>query len=207
MMFLRILVLSLIFVTANTSYGEEITTIPLDQIWALDMPNTQDIQKLDPRKNLQVKNNTIVATIRRELFVCTELKEKAGPCFLVLGEGKEALKEMAKVIADKKEHEKILPAGKLISLAFYSFSAPGYVQIHSVKRTDSLITVRYQIVIHQTTEATVHFALIPIGKLADGKFTVEILEVAPPTPYRNQALSNRAVCDSTTFTIKKEASP
>ncbi len=184
--------------------------IPLDQIWALDMPGTRDVRELDPRKDVNVKNSTAVTKIRRSIFLRTyrtKERPKAGPCFLVPGEGKEALQNAAKVLVDNAPHAKTLPAGEKVSLVFYSQPAPGYVALHSVRHSDNHITVRYQVITHQTANATVHFALIPLGKLPAGKATVEVVEVASETPYSNHALTDRAVCDSCTFTISEGVRP
>jgi len=50
MAFLTALALSLIFVTAaeaGEAKDETVVTIPLDQIWAMDMPGTRDVQEYD----------------------------------------------------------------------------------------------------------------------------------------------------------------
>ena len=180
-------------------------TIPLDAIWALKMPGTRNIRELDPPKN--IKHKTVINRIHLALFIKTTDEKPAGPCFLVTGEGKEALQKASKVIVDKEVPAKTHPTGKELTLFFYSNAAPGYVHIHSVERSESRITVNYQVVIHQMSNATVHFALIPLGHLPAGKFTVDIKEMEPPTPYSNQALVDRAVCDPCSFIIEKESVP
>ncbi len=133
----------------------------------------------------------------------TEEHAKAGPCFLVAGEGKEALRNAASVLVDGKPPAKSLPAGKEVSLVFYSYAAPGYVCIRSVRHSDNRITIRYEIILHQSAQVTVHFALIPLGKLPAGPIKVEIDELASGAPYTNHALTDRAVCDPCTVTIEK----
>ncbi len=182
--------------------------IPLDRIWALDMPGTQDVQELDPRKDVHVKDMTAVAKICRSIMdrtYRTKERPKAGPCFLVPGEGKEALRNATKVLVDNALPEKTLPAGEKFSLVFYSHPAPGDAVLHSVRHSGEHVTVRFQVVTRQSANVSVHFALIPLGKLSAGKITVEVVEVESETPYFNHALTNRAACDSCTFTIKNEA--
>jgi hypothetical protein len=158
------------------------------------MPGTLDVGKFKDANR-----------IRRLLTIQTDKRAKAGPCFLVKGEGEQALRNAASVLVDGTTQAKSFPAGENASLVFYCYSAPGYIHLHSVRHSDHRVTVRYQVVTHQSAEATVHFALIPLGKLPAGKLTVEAVEVASETPYSNHALTDRAVCDSCAFTIKEGA--
>jgi hypothetical protein len=179
--------------------------IPLSEIWALDMPGTRDVRKLDPRKD--VNDTTAISKIGRVLTIRTAERKRAGPCFLVTGEGIEALQNASKVLGDGAAPEDPIPADEDVSLVFFSCSAPGYVHIHSVQYSGKHVTVRFQVVIHQSSAATVHFALIPLDKLPAGKVTVKVVEIASKTPYSNHALTDRAVCDSCTFTIINEVQP
>ncbi len=167
--------------------------IPLDRIWALHMPATRDVREL---------GTDDVTKIGSWLFRRSEERVNAGSCFLVTGEGKKALQNAAKVLVEGEVPAMTLPAGKNISLFFYSYTAPGYVHLHSVRHSNCHVTVRYQVVRHQSSEVTVHFALIPLDKLSPGKITVESVEVASETPYSNHALTDRAVCDSCTFVVQ-----
>lgn len=194
-MTMRLLVLLVILLCCSVMGESEgpLVEIPLDQIWALDMPGTKNAQKLAADDS---------AKIRRVLVNRAAERVKVGPCFLVTGEGKEATSNAAKVIVDGKSPAKTLPADKDLSLVFYSFFAPGYVHIQSVHRSGSKVAVIYQVVTHRTLSATVHFAVIPLGKLPAGKVTIETIELPSVTPYAKQELTERAVCDSCEFTIQ-----
>jgi len=180
-------------------------TVPLKEIWALRMPNTRDIRKLDPPK--QPNADTAISRINEILVINSSRGIKSGKCFLVLGDGKQALLNAADILAGKKTIPKTMPSGEPLTLFFYSQPAPGYVHIDSARREESALKLNYKVIVHQTAESTVHFALVPIGKLLAGKFKVDINELKPPTPYRNIKKAERAVCDPCTFIIKEEEVP
>ncbi len=160
------------------------------------------MRDLEPRKDMDHRN-TVASQIARKFFLRSNGGQaKAGPCFLVKGEGKDALVNAAKVLVDGAAFPESMPPDEKVSLVFYSYPAPGYVHLKSVHRSESAVTVKYQVVTHRTLEATAHFALIPLGNLESGKFRVEAEEVPPETPYRNHKRTDRAACDSCTFTIQ-----
>lgn len=179
--------------------GDEIS---LAKIWALKMPGTRDVRELDPRVSA---DETLIGKIGRVLTIRTGERAKAGPCFLVRGEGKNALANAAKVLVDGESplDATSIPADEDVSLVFYSYAAPGYVHLHSVRRSDKHVTVNYQVTVHQTSEMTVHFALIPLGKLAPGKFTVNAVEVDSGGPASDPAIKDRAICDSCAFVVRE----
>jgi hypothetical protein len=187
------------------SFGlaEDVVEIPLSKIWALNMPGTKNVRELEPRQDQDLRK-TVASKISRSLVYRNSEQANAGPCFLVIGEGKEALLNAAKVIVDGAPLPKTLPTDNKLSLVFYSYSAPGYVHLQSVKQSKSKLTVSYKVVIHRTLESTVHFALIPLGKRPAGQVSIETQEVPPNKPYTNHALTDRVVCDSCTFAIQNE---
>jgi hypothetical protein len=201
MMLVRVLVLLAIVLCSAVGHREDSVEIPLDQIWALDMPGTRDVRELDPRQDLR---ETAISRIGGKLLRGIDERAKAGPCFLVAGEGKEALSNAAKVIVEGKSPTKTFPPNKDASLVFYAYPAPGYVHLHSVRRSDSTVTIKYQVVIHRSLNVTAHFALIPLGKLSAGQVSVETVEVPSETLYPNHARTDRAVCNSCTFVIQNK---
>jgi hypothetical protein len=170
--------------------------IPLDRIWALKMRGTRDVRNL---------SQDDAGDIRRALTRAAGERAKAGPCFVVYGTGKEALGQAAKVLVTGAEPAKVISAGREASLVFYTYSAPGYVVLHSVRRSDRQLIIRYQVIIHQTSNASVHFAIIPLGKLVAGELAVKVIEVPSETPYTNHKLTDQAVCDPCTIIAKEGA--
>jgi hypothetical protein len=181
----------------------EAVEIPLEEIWAFKMAGTRDIQELDPRVAAE---ETMITRMGQALFrrrgFRREARDEAGPCFVVNGEGKEALTNAVKVLVDGEEPLESVPAGHDVSLVFYSYPAPGYVFFDSVRRSSDHLTLNYYVMVHQTADITVHFALIPLGKLDAGKFTVDVVEVDGGGPKYDPEQAQQAVCDSCSFVVR-----
>ncbi len=181
MVFLRTLALSLVFVTAAAANDEPVVEIPLDQIWAAQMPGTRDVHTLDPRR-FDPLIKSLVRPIRLSLNPEWQIESGkpqrpvAGTGFAVMGSGRIALEHAHKVLVEKKPPQKSFPAGSDISVVFFSYQAGTYVHLHQVERQGKVIEVRYQFVPHTSRNMSVHFALIPLGKLSAGKIRVNVVQ-------------------------------
>ena len=162
-------------------------TIPLDQIWAVDMPGTHDVRELEPEKfgertrslptdqRFKLLDESMTDQIRVALRRDRPSKGSAAQVgFAVIGTGREALEGAYDVLAKKKRPEDSFPLDSNVTLAFFSHLAGQYVHLKRIERHDTKIEVGYQVVPHMTTNSTWHFALIPVGKLPIGKYEVQI---------------------------------
>jgi hypothetical protein len=174
------------------------TEIPLKDVWAHLMRGTRDIRELSKED---------IAAIRETLSNGTQKQAEAGPCFIVFGDEKEALRRARKMIVDDEKPVTSLRSDGAAWLVFYSYAAPGYVCLESVSQSEGKVIVQYEVLIHATANATQHFALIPLGKLPAGELNVEIAEVVSDTPYSNHEKTERSVCDSCTFVIEGGEGP
>jgi hypothetical protein len=81
------------------------------------------------------------------------------------------------------------------------------VRIAAVEHLPEQITVKYQIVAHPETHMTRHFALIPIGRLPEGKVQVQVQQVESSDQFnqRVQPLSDplQFVSGSFSFEVRK----
>jgi hypothetical protein len=169
------------------------TVIPLDQIWSYQkMPGTRDAHEIEPQlpdAGLMSEEEFIrhhrIQQILHSLSFRNRPKEgdKAGTAFVVIGASKVALTNAADVFNKEKQPQQVLPADTDLTLVFYSYTCPRYVRIASVEQSENLITVKYQTVAHGTQELTTHFALIPIGKLPEGRVQVNMQQVESNDPY------------------------
>jgi hypothetical protein len=189
-------------------------TIPLDQIWAYKMPGTRDVRELEPKP----KSAATIDELARQSDFWKIMKvldrrpkegEKAGHAFVVVGTGKQALKNASAVFVEKdKDRPTIVPAETDLSIVFYSHNCGRYVRLVNVEQSPQLISVKYQFVNHVQQEMTRHFALIPIGKLPEGNVHVKIKEV-PPVDERGQRVAPlrdplRLVSGSFSFAVRKQ---
>jgi hypothetical protein len=190
--------------------------IPLDQIWAYEMPGTRDIRELEPLDVHDPSFKELYSQSRlRKIarFLSTYVPEsgaKAPPAFVVIGEHKEALSNASAVFSKqqlKQTKNQSVPRDTNLFLVFYSYVTGWQSQINSIERSSNQITVRYQFISpREPSAATPRFALIPIGKLSPGRVQVEIKEL-PPVDYQGEPVmptqkSERFVCGSFSFDVQ-----
>ena len=182
-------------------------TIPLKQVWAWQMPGTQDVRELEPKPQ-RLRHDSVANQIDRVLSKGLEKDESAGPGFVVLGQGEQALKNAFRVLVKHETPEKKFPANKKLSLVFYSHSSSQYVQIERVEIRSKKIVLTFRMVPHETKELSSHYALVPLNKLSTGKYQVELVR-APLSPAEVRANYKAApeqyvkkiVCQPFSFTI------
>lgn len=174
-MFTRSMSVLALVCCCSVSYAEDSVEIPLDTVWAYGMPGTLDIRKLD---GVSSGEHDWMKEIRNH-HKTSSVHDKAGPGFAVEGLGLEALKNAHAVITETKARPDSLSSSKDISLVFFSLEFGYYVHITHVERTGNTIEIKYKFVPHYTKNRTRHFALIPVGNLPKGKFSVSIT----PEPF------------------------
>ncbi|BBO31565.1 hypothetical protein [Lacipirellula parvula] len=195
-----------LFVSA-TAAAEE---IPLKSIWALDMPGTQDIRKLDPPREKQpesvqefIKSSLVERTAQTLNSDKLTRNGGTGRGFVVAATGVEALKQSHDVLAKEAERVDSVPAGEELSLVFYSYSSGQYVHLEQVERDGETITVKYRNVPHRTLDMSPHIALIPLGELSAGKYRVKVEELPPKEKTDTPQKTRHVVCDSFSFVVSK----
>ena len=156
--------------------------IPLDEIWALDMPGTRDAKELDGSLVREIGDSTLC---NLETGVVIGLKTRTA--FAVLGTGVDALRAAHAVFTDKNKPRKTFPEESNVSVVFYSIQVRNrYVHLDRVERQGEVIHIHYRFVLHKTKESTRHLALIPLGKLPSGKYRVKMIKEPMKPKYTDQ---------------------
>jgi len=165
--------------SAIASELEKTVEIPLKEIWAFRMPDTQDVMQLD---NQRVR--PLVEEIQTALR-----KDSTGPGFVVSGTGVEALRKAHAVLTSDKWEDPNQPvqAGEILTLVFYSRLSARFVWVNNVSRDGNTITVKYEAITHESRDLTMHFALIPLGQLPAGRYKVKLVELPTITPVGTAA--------------------
>ncbi len=192
--------------------------IPLKDIWACEMAGTRDVRELEPNnfgeavRNLSSEEKALrlhgSLTTQIQQSLRFDRKKLAGPCFAVVGTGKEALKRAYEVLVEKKEPLRSFRSGDQLSVVFYSYQFGSAVQLQSVALRGNTIEIQYAFIPHRTLNITTHFALIPVGKLPQGAIDVHIQQVPHERPANANELTDHAIithviCDSCKFSITK----
>lgn len=150
-------------------------TIPLDQIWAWEMPGTRDIGQLEPNKPAKVECGPLVGEIRQALSASRVRGTEPRAGFAVVGTGLDALREAHAVLVEKKQPRDSFPVGSEITVVFFSYQAGSYVHLRHVEQRGNVVEIEYRFVPHETCEVTEHLALVPLGKLPVGDVSVRIV--------------------------------
>jgi len=186
----------------------EAVVIPLDQIWAYNMPGTRDILMLD-REQVQLRPlGTRVGG--PSSFISHQGKKIAGPGFAVLGTGMEAWHATHEKVPEGQEYRDAFPFGSKISVVFFSHGFGQYVHVHRVEQQGNVITIRYRFVPHRTKNFSAHFALIQVNELKPGKVQVNVVRTPMEKKYFDGGFKptsveeeRRVVCKSFSFMISK----
>jgi hypothetical protein len=209
--------LSLVFVALSPAFADEqAKTIPLDRIWAYEMPGTRDVRELESKLDVHAQGfadkwkHSLVRQLLSYLGTnAPEVGSQAGPAFVVVGSGKHALVSAHdKLVKDKgATRNGCVPANTDLTVVFFSFTTGWHPQISSVEKSPTTIIVKYQFIApKEPAFGATRFALIPIGTLPAGTVEVKVEQVPPvdfsgrPMPPKKDA--DRFVCDSFSFDVK-----
>lgn len=158
------------------------TEIPLEDIWALDMPGTRDVRELDGSQ----ADDSTVRRIKMSLNVPAKKDSSLGIAFP--GTALDALTAADALLSQKSVPPKAIPAGSEVTILFFSRSFNYYVHLKSVQVKPGVITISYVFVPHKTKYLTAHFALIPLGQLAPGEWNVDIVQAPMDAKYEDAGL-------------------
>lgn len=227
-MIVRAFVLLACLLCCSLSHAEEtkeFVEIPLDQIWGLNIPGTNDIRLLegaidqfDHLSSEERRQKSLVSHISWLLGSNFRPNSgtRAGQGFVVQENGLAALKEANKILAKKSPRLELFRADSNLTLVFFSYSSPARIELEKVTRSKNEVTVQYRLLNTNRDPSTRYvslssasFALIPIGKFNSGPVAVRI-ELSHQEGHAERHLLNdqmaasSTVCDSFTFSITKK---
>lgn len=196
------------------SCGQE---IPLNQIYALRMPDTKNVEDLEPdhygksqqklSEEDQLWHWTESLTYQITEIINDRPQDKpVGLGIVVVGTGKEALENIKKALTTSPP--KTLPTNEDLTLFFYARELGSHVNVKSVQRSENDITIKFEFVSHGLRTVTNHFALIALGKLVPGQYRVNIVPsirnrsgVVDDAP-RAESLAKKFVCRPFSFSVE-----
>jgi hypothetical protein len=185
--------------------------IPLDQIWALDMPGTHKMStNVTATGEYATPGGELVRDIVLRALTSKKEGEQAKPAFAVVGSGLDALKQAHAVLVNGQEVVPRYSTDKEIRVVFFSHLFGWYVHLEQVSRRASTITIRYHFKPHRTKDSTRHIALIPLGKLPAGKYEVNITQLPLQPQFidggfkpLDESWAKRVVCRPFAFEVKE----
>jgi hypothetical protein len=137
-----------------------VQTIPLDKIWAFEMPRARDVRELEGdkfgEKVLKLPSNQQSALLHQALTTHIRLalqnSKKSRDGFAVMGTRKSALKGAYDVLVKGQKIQSSFPVDSDITLVFFSHQFGQHVHLTRIERDGNTINVFYQFVPHETRE-------------------------------------------------------
>lgn len=151
--------------SGTTTPEPKTVTIPLDTVWGLRIPRTQDLEKL-----LQDNEST---TLLQPLLDHIRKTWDDDHGLASQGTGRTVLQQFFRHEFDDSERAPLVD-DRPVSVILYTRFLAGYLELASVQRTGFEIVVSYRFIPHQTTDASQHIAIIPLGKLPKGEYSVRV---------------------------------
>jgi hypothetical protein len=202
---------------------DDAVLIPLNRIWGYQMPGTREIQALEPNAFGEMAqrlpptererrvSESLISQLAERLSTHSNKQQQAQPGFAVLGSGIEALREAHAVLVKNEKPRDRFPYRSDVSLVFFSYSSSYYAHLKRVKLRVQTIDIEYQMVPHKTREMTVHFAIIPLGNMASGSFSVHVDQLPLDSEFVDGGFrsitSDEAdviICHPFSFSVKRE---
>jgi len=189
--FVAVILVALQMLAAVYADPPDVETIPLDQIWAYNMPGTRDIRELESQKHLQSLTLAERKRVPREGIWTATLKslltesptwpkdgQTTGPGFVVAGDNCKALQAAYRVLIEGNTPSDSVPPRSDSTLVVFSYQCGAYFEIQNVARRGNSIEVRYRLVLPlETKTQSANLALIPLGQLPPGSYQVSMTEL------------------------------
>jgi hypothetical protein len=207
-------------------------TIPLREIWGNVAAESKPLRGLEPE--FFVARNT-AATIEKSKQLTPDdveqIREKAEQSFTlpleiamsqlsrdangktksgfaVKGTGREALQGAHAVLVKGEQASKQFDANEEVTIVFFAYPAQPGVGIERIQRIGNVITVTYFLRSHGLMTDTWRLALIPLGKLPEGKYRVELIRSSNEAQHNQKGfppvepkIEERIICSPFEFGV------
>lgn len=173
--------------TASRAEVDSFELIPLNKIWALDMPGAIDIRSLEPdcfgevlegkssAEQVRLQENSLLSKCLIALRNSNQQQPQSA--FAVRGAGLDALKNAHSRLTKTEKPPKSFSPQDDVSIVFFSRLFGAHVRIEEVRQWDAHIEIKYRFVPHLEAYQSNNFALIPLKKIPAGKIDVAIIKL------------------------------
>ncbi len=171
----RLAIITLVSLATSIANADDVVEIPLEEIWALNMPGTKDVREIarvdtdrEPARpsNLDLVIRSLVVTPTRTM---PTLMAPGNPTRAVASAAT-ALRKRDPLFGDRGP----ISGSDDWNIVFYKFVSAYDVEIVSVERKAFHFNISYRFVPKYQPQATVGFAVIPCGKITAGNYHINI---------------------------------
>lgn len=222
--------------SSDASLSQE---IPLDEIWGFDLPGTRDVAGITlpvvdesktpgrDHESYRIGRAHVIEQIRQHLTTKPGSMDALPGCVIPHVPHFNVLNAAASRIAITKKmglpngfkpspigmmQASPLPPSEDITLVVFSHPCSYFFRLKQVERVGNVITVRYEFEPHYSPESTVHFALIPLGKLPIGEYKVKMEQLPMEKKWQQAGFlrvhsPRKFVSVSFAFTVAEKQKP
>lgn len=160
------------------SVAPESVVIPLDRVWALNMPGTRDIHNLEPSvtthqpefKRLLPEIIKAISPYEKKMPPEMTIQE---PGFAIAVADEDALSEVYSILVSEMPRVDTITVDDDVSLVFFAGEFTQDVKLEKIERDGHTIKVSYSFVPRLEKFMSSQLAIIPIGKLPNaGEYKV-----------------------------------
>jgi hypothetical protein len=189
----------------------DVVTIPLDQVWAYEMPGTRDIRELD-RANIKLLGKALLDPISVSLLESPNRPkpgESAGKGFAVTGTDRVALQRIYAILVGGEKPHSTFSTDDEVTAVFFSYPFAGrYIHIGQIERLKGEFKISYRGQPYSERHFSFALALVPLGRLTEGQYQVTMIQLPLEEKYikrgfrpREKQWSERFVCGPFSFHI------
>jgi len=161
----------------------------------------------------RANKESLVVAIERAMNAMPKGKDaKMGPGFAVEGQGRAALRGIYDVLVKGGTPRQHFPAGKELSLVFFSRSMQAGIRLESVTRTGEVFNISYALTSRAEQAMIWLLAIIPVGELRPGDYRVDLRRCRDKEPELNErgfplipvGVEKDLICQPFSFTVKAD---
>jgi len=196
----------LLLLLAAACRAEDPVEIPLSEVWAYKMPGAMSIQSLQS----EAINAGGKSTFQYVVDVLNKTLESKGPRkpgFAYTGEVERGLPMLEAHLSGVESPQSRIKSGEDVYLVVFTYFSGTYIHAKRIERAGHKITIALQFTPHLTREVTSHLAIVPLGQLAPGEYSVDFMALPLP-PRHDYAAANyesktplEDMCKPFSFTI------
>jgi hypothetical protein len=163
-------------------------TVPLDGIWGAEIPGTRDVTELMPQRLADPLLNEIVLALHD---YGNPPSQKSG--FLVRGMERQPLVEAHAVLVKNQIANRHFTGQDPLSIVFFTPAGAPTTHLCWARRQGNRIIIAYEMsqpTVREDVLSKPRIALIPIGYLGHGQFSVT-LEPLPPQKVKDVTVANQ----------------
>lgn len=181
--------------------------IPTDSVWGYGFQSAKDLRSLNPDSYGRPVDGISPGEVHRRFLTSDVLrlsrhfqskslqidKPNSCPCWVVVGDGEEALNQAVAVLLEKTPQPAILPSDRPLTLVFASPGTSYAFRLVDINWECKRLIIRYAYTHRQNLSMSAPIALVPLGKLPTGKYKVifKPIEIDPSELEKDPWHANR----------------